>query len=572
MLFMLEQAWSMLSSLTKYYLAFAFFYCGGSLDKCTLFGGRRLPAVHMFTLAQTILLWDAPHYRAISFSNDLKDNVRNIAIPGTGDNPMTHSDLHVQHWFAIWRHNCLLMGWHELLTNSSGYRLEDKGTFLLDGAQLGLPVSPFFEDTPAMFIKHKSIEGGMGVHVFKNFAHGGDWIFQKALTNSSFLSSMLPPGAPLSTLRIVTASIFWLEEWQRQPSQVHAQSLQLTTAFLHRHEQRMAGHESQRKDNLVAAPADNVHHSSGSSSGGNEMRTSRRPLALSISADGVWRPGPLTPPLPMSAGVVTRRIHTEGRDGQFIDAVKSLTAQGLTDPALGTGLTEDGINSISTRRTMSADSHQQSASAGGPAALAAETNQAAAAADILSSSPQRQDQHHASDAAALEEDNLAYAGQVEVVTAVWRAGLAGACTDHSCVCFAIDPDTGELQQGVTANHWNQLGLEGVGRVATAAQQVHTAHPESGQQVTGRIIPNMAEVLDVVVQAHVVAAPDLPLIGWDVALTSEGVSILEVNLSCNLFNGSFDKEGYYEFMYQYLTSLQQMQRQRAAQHSRKANHI
>jgi hypothetical protein len=84
MLFMLEQAWSMLSSLAKYYLAFAFFYWGGSLDKCRLFGGRRLPAVHMLTLAQTMLLWDAPHYRAISFSKDLRNNVRNIAIPGTG--------------------------------------------------------------------------------------------------------------------------------------------------------------------------------------------------------------------------------------------------------------------------------------------------------------------------------------------------------------------------------------------------------------------------------------------------------------------------------------------------------
>jgi len=75
--------------------------------------------------------------------------------------------LEPQHWFAIWRHNCLLMGWHELLTRSSSYRLEDKGTFLLDGAQLGLPVSPFYEETPVLFVKHKSVEGGMGVHVFK---------------------------------------------------------------------------------------------------------------------------------------------------------------------------------------------------------------------------------------------------------------------------------------------------------------------------------------------------------------------------------------------------------------------
>jgi hypothetical protein len=49
-----------------------------------------------------------------------------------------------------------------------------------------------------------------------------------------------------------------------------------------------------------------------------------------------------------------------------------------------------------------------------------------------------------------------------------------------------------------------------------------------------------------------------------------VAILEVNLSCNLFNGSFDKEGYYEFMYQYLNQLQQVQRQHAGQCSRKAH--
>jgi hypothetical protein len=36
--------------------------------------------------------------------------------------------------------------------------------------------------------------------------------------------------------------------------------------------------------------------------------------------------------------------------------------------------------------------------------------------------------------------------------------------------------------------------------------------------TGCVVPGMPDVLDAVVAAHMVATPDLPLVGWDVALT------------------------------------------------------
>lgn len=67
--------------------------------------------------------------------------------------------LFPDHWFAIWRHNCLLVGYHALVTGSSSYRMEAKGTFLLEGQRMGLPVSPFYND-PKVFVKHVSIEGG----------------------------------------------------------------------------------------------------------------------------------------------------------------------------------------------------------------------------------------------------------------------------------------------------------------------------------------------------------------------------------------------------------------------------
>lgn len=40
------------------------------------------------------------------------------------------------------------------------------GTFLLEADRLGLAVSPFFREA-TVFVKHKSIEGGMGIHVFR---------------------------------------------------------------------------------------------------------------------------------------------------------------------------------------------------------------------------------------------------------------------------------------------------------------------------------------------------------------------------------------------------------------------
>lgn len=40
--------------------------------------------VHVYSLAATLRLWDHPHYRAPTFGQDVADNVRNVAIPGTG--------------------------------------------------------------------------------------------------------------------------------------------------------------------------------------------------------------------------------------------------------------------------------------------------------------------------------------------------------------------------------------------------------------------------------------------------------------------------------------------------------
>ena len=51
-------------------------------------------------------------------------------------------------------------------------------------------------------------------------------------------------------------------------------------------------------------------------------------------------------------------------------------------------------------------------------------------------------------------------------------------------------------------------------------------------------------------------PAVPLVGWDVALTTEGTCLLEANLSCNFFRASFDKPAYFGFVEETIAHLEQ----------------
>ena len=69
----------------------------------------------------------------------------------------------------------------------------------------GIPVSPWL-DVECVVAKDKGTEGGMGIHFFKSAAHGGQWILQTKLSNGGKIAEVLPESAPLSTLRVITAS------------------------------------------------------------------------------------------------------------------------------------------------------------------------------------------------------------------------------------------------------------------------------------------------------------------------------------------------------------------------------
>jgi hypothetical protein len=353
--------------------------------------------IHLFRLASEFYLYNKPHYRKGSYRDDLIDNLRNVAIPGTGI-PLSlvvrskilalgflltaypavsfiaslqkwfmskfESSLSDEYairllapddWFSYWRLNCNVVGMHALLNDlPKGYEMENKWKFLEEGNKLGVPVSPYL-NTPGIVVKHRNEEGGMGIHFYRNATNGGDWIIQEKIANSDWVSTLLPPTAPLSTFRVITQS---------------------------------------RASIDVAKP------------------------------------------------------------------------------------------------------------------------------------PQVND--------------------ITALSCVFRAGRAGAATDHDSILFDVDVKTGLIQGGTTNAHWYRLGLQEAlpGRCPWRSRHGYQAHPDGDIAVSGNYVPDIKGILALVEQSHFKMCPDVPFAGWDVVLSADPklpVCLLEVNLSCNFFRGSFDKK-------------------------------
>jgi hypothetical protein len=109
-------------------------------------------------------------------------------------------------WFSYWRLNCSVVALHSLLNHfPPGYEMENKWTFLKEGKNRNVPVSPYLE-YPSLVVKNRNVEGGMGIFFYTNATNGGDWIIQEKIHNSDFVSSLLPSNPPLSTFRVITQS------------------------------------------------------------------------------------------------------------------------------------------------------------------------------------------------------------------------------------------------------------------------------------------------------------------------------------------------------------------------------
>lgn len=252
----------------------SFVFLSTPYSQCTYFVNDPHAKVQIFSLSLIIKLWSQRHYRSESFQQDMLDNLKNVAIPGTGI-PISffcHSQftvlfglfvvnpiicllgainkvrkqsphvlineqncdalksyyiqhlLHPDDWFSLWRMNCRLVSYHSLITQSKDYKMEDKWTFLVQGKALNVPVSPYYDNIEAIVCKNKLIEGGMGIHFYKNASFGGDWILQAKLKNAPWLNALLPENAPLSTMRVITTSTFTINEKFISASRIKAEN------------------------------------------------------------------------------------------------------------------------------------------------------------------------------------------------------------------------------------------------------------------------------------------------------------------------------------------------------------
>merc|ERR1719225_938212 len=86
------------------------------------------------------------------------------------------------------------------------FEMEDKWLFIKTCLEKKIPVTPVMEMPKTLIAKDVLEEGGMGIHVLKNVIHGGRWILQEKLENCDTVKGLLPEGAPLSTMRVLTGS------------------------------------------------------------------------------------------------------------------------------------------------------------------------------------------------------------------------------------------------------------------------------------------------------------------------------------------------------------------------------
>jgi len=441
----------------------------------------------VYGLALCFTMWDLPHYRSRSYQQDMLDNLRNVAVPGTGiplsvfchswwvclffvlftvpticffgacnkvrlhgggvEALMTHYKehlLHPQDWFSYWQLNCRLVSLHSQKLRARGYQLEDKWSFLKEGEALGVPVSPFFQAPRRLVIKHKDIEGGMGIYFFDNAVHGGDWILQADLKNAPWLQELLPSPAPLSTMRVITSSTWTMAKH---------------------------GHVVAKKE-----------------------------FASAIAAGTV--------PTPEIASGDAKGVPSQSTDSETLRNRKG------KGKGKGKHNAEPHSNEMSSER-LSTDG------------------------ELSGVNKMR---------ATLAEASR----YVTARSAVLRLGRAGAATDHSSVLFDVDIKSGTIKEGRSNAHWYKLGPVAASSCPwLPPNDGFSSHPDTPGKpaISGRAVPQQEweAAMDIVVRSHYNMLPDVPMVGWDVAFCEDGIFLLEVNLSCNFFRGTFDTEDYFSFV-------------------------
>ena len=109
-------------------------------------------------------------------------------------------------------------------------------------------------------------------------------------------------------------------------------------------------------------------------------------------------------------------------------------------------------------------------------------------------------------------------GSVKIIATFIKIGRAGKCVDNAGgggnVDVCVDTETGEIKYAIQYDGWRNIKEIDV-------------HPDSGNQLNGVVIDNWQAIKEEVKKFQQ-AFPYCKAAGWDIAITDEGPTIIEVN--------------------------------------------
>lgn len=131
-----------------------------------------------------------------------------------------------------------------------------------------------------------------------------------------------------------------------------------------------------------------------------------------------------------------------------------------------------------------------------------------------------------------------------VLSGCLRPGMNNAITDHDSILFSININNGVLETGCINKEWYN-------KYYNNTHIIYNKHPQHTKKITGLTIPDFNKIKNICINAHSTLLDEIPIAGWDVALTNEyDICLLEVNLSCNLFCANYNKLDYHNFLKSY----------------------
>jgi hypothetical protein len=111
-------------------------------------------------------------------------------------------------------------------------------------------------------------------------------------------------------------------------------------------------------------------------------------------------------------------------------------------------------------------------------------------------------------------------GQCEVTNAVFRMAQGNNTVVDNAhaggIVASVDVADGRIGRAID-------GATGVG-----GKDWCESHPQTGARFTGRTLPDWPETVALAVRVHQEAFPDMPAVGWDVALLADGPCLVEGN--------------------------------------------